>query len=607
MSAYTTPSHHVWAPPGIRAGDPLQNLSLDFDRLSLDFVFRLPRKVGDAISDFELPQLCTVRPHEDPHMEAWLARWVDGIEPEGSVGEELPSEESLLLTGHTLLSLTSLANERPEVCPMLCSQLNNFESILAAWLREWPHEEPLRDGLARVSGGTRSSALAAEMLELELHMALAFLRTDAPLTSVVLTPELTSHFRQVALGWIFKLESVYGMPLSQQPERAAAAMATTTSLTGGLEPWQLSLLSWNVVEVQQLLRCPFFRPSEMSLWQLAHRWQLEGLGASLADAELPIDELLVWELLPTRESLDAMSGGRDAIGQSALNSVADEQMVASENGGPLRSGEDESIVASAPDETAGFIPGSSFTRTQRCPDPIMATHHDPEALHLRPSTDSTGIRCWNTAIESQVVGAGRQMIASNVPMSCTGGLFRCDLRVVSGIEAEAAHLFEVGLAANPSAGVQFKVSGPGAFHPDDAGDATSFFSLVAVLDALLEGVRIAVEVDFDERLATVRNIPAVEGSEIEMQPTPLAPWLDARARHQAMRARPPGEQEDSLFREQAEHLHELIAKGTLHEDLAETVLSDAGARCIRGVVDPEIPEEYYFYVVVPAGMEVEIF
>jgi hypothetical protein len=537
-------------------------------------------------------------------METWLARWVDGIEPEGIPGEELRQEESLLFTGHTLLSLTSLANERPEVCPMLCSQLNNFENILAAWLREWPQAEPVRQGLPRRSEGMLCRAPTAEELELELHTALAFLRFGVPQTSVALTPQLAAHFRQVALGWIFKLESVYGLSLSHQPERAAAAMATAAGATGGLEPWQLSLLNWDAAEVEQLLRCPFFRPQELSVWQFARRWQLEGFGVALANAELPTDDLLVWELLQPRTAPGGVAGGSDVLGQAAVEPSAGEDRVTSTTGGPRRSDEE---VGRAREEAVVFISGSSFMRTARCLDPIMATHDEPAALHMRPSLDTGGLRCWNTAVESAVVGAGRQMISSDEPMSSAGGLFRFDFRVVGGTEAEAAHLFEVGLAANPSAGVQLKVSGPGAFHPDDRGEATSYFSLVAVLDALLEGVRVAVEVDFGERLATVRNIPAVEGVDDQTQPTPLASWLEARARHQAMRARPPGEQEDSLFREQAAHLHELIAQGTLNEELTETVLSDAGARCLRGIVVPDVPEEYYFYVVVPAGMEIEIF
>lgn len=606
MSAYTTPSHHLWASPGIRVVDPLQKLTIDFDRLSLDFVVRLPRKVGEAISDFELPHLCPLRPHEDPHIEAWLARWVDGIEPEGMTRES-SFEESLLFTGHTLLGLTSLANERPEVCPMLRSQLENFESILAAWLREWPQAEPARDGLARTREGMLCSAPTAEELELELHTALAFLRSGVPQTSVALSSQLATHVKQVALGWTFKLESVYGLPLSHQPERAAAAAATAANATGGLEPWQLSILSWDVVEVDQLLRCPFFRPQELSVWQFAQRWQLEGFGASSIDMELAIDDILVWELLPSRESLGSISGEREPIGRAPVEPSEEEEGIAPSEGGQRQSLEEDIVVAAALSESVVFIPGSSFTIAPRCFDPVMATHDDPASLHLSPSSTSGAMRCWNVANESQVVGAGRQMIASQIAASSAGGLCRFDLRVLSGTEAESAHLFEVGLAANPAAGVQFKVSGPGAFHPDDTGDATSFFSLVSVLDALLEGVRIAVEVDFTARLATVRNIPAVEGMDTETQPTPLAPWLDARARHLAMRQRPPGEQEDSLFREQATHLHELIAQGSLHEDLADTVLSDAGARCIRGVVEPETPEEYYFYVVVPAGMEIEIF
>merc|ERR1719181_1939346 len=114
----------------------------------------------------------------------------------------------------------------------------------------------------------------------------------------------------------------------------------------------------------------------------------------------------------------------------------------------------------------------------------------------------------------------------------------------------------------------------------------------------------AVEIDFDNRTATVRNLPVIEGMQVAPQPTPLGAWLDVRANHQVQMARPPGEQEDDLFREHAEHLHELIAEGKLRDDLADTVLGDGGARCVRGAGVPDEPEEYYFYIVVPSGMEV---
>jgi len=259
------------------------------------------------------------------------------------------------------------------------------------------------------------------------------------------------------------------------------------------------------------------------------------------------------------------------------------------------------------EETTGFVPGNSFTRVTRFADPVMSMHDDPTSLHLSTSSDSDGLRCWNAASESEVLGAGRQMIASRTPMSSAGGIYRLDLRVVSGTDAETAHLFEVGIAADPAAGVQFKVCGPGAFRPLSEGEATPFYGLVSVLDSLLEGVRMAVEVDFDERIAMVRNIPAVDGVEVAPQPTPLAPWLDVRANHRVLLQRPPGEQEDDLFREHAEHLHELIAEGKLRDDLADTVLGDGGARCVRGAGVPDEPEEYYFYIVVPSGMEVEIY
>jgi len=171
MTAQTTPSHHLWSPPGFRAGDPQGAFVVGFDRFALDLVVKLPPKVGDAIAQFELPHLCTARPHEDPHVEAWLERWVDGIDPRGNAA---PEDESLELTGRTLLSLTSLAGERPEVCPTFFSQLERFESALASWLREWPLAEPAREGLPRtksVGGCALDGAPSAEELELELCRA----------------------------------------------------------------------------------------------------------------------------------------------------------------------------------------------------------------------------------------------------------------------------------------------------------------------------------------------------------------------------------------------------------------------------------------------------
>jgi len=406
------------------------------------------------------------------------------------------------------------------------------------------------------------------------------LRGGVPPTSVVLSSDIAENFRLVALGWIFKLESAYGLSILSQHERVTAASASAAALSNA-ETWQLSLLTWDIGEIEQLLRCPFFRPRELSLWNFAQRWRMESTGPpNGVDTDTSISDALLWELLPQCDSMSSAADDQQVLNESACNGQ---------------------------EETSGFIAGNSFTMVHRFPDAVLGEYDDPASLHLKTLNDSSGLRCWNASSENQIVGAARQMIASGMPMSSAGGLYRLDLRVVSGVDAEAAHLFEVGLAADPAKGVQFKVSGPGAFRPQSEGEATPFFALVSVLDCLLEGVRMAVEVDFDERVATVRNIPVVEDMQVPQQPTPLAPWLDVRANHQVQIARPPGEQDDPLFREQAEHLHELIAEGKLNDDLADTVLGDGGARCIRGAGAPDIPEEYYFYVVVPAGMEVEIY
>lgn len=594
MSSHTTPPHHLWASPGVRPGDPQEPLVIGFDQSALDFVVKLPPKLGDSISQFELPQLCTARPHEDPHVEAWLERWVDGIGPS-------EGQDSLEITGRSLLGLISLAGERPEVCPMFVGQLERFESILASWLKKWPLAEPSREGLVRTSEGALDGAPAPEDLELELYVALDLLRAGVPRRD-----DVGVHFRQVAHGWIFKLESLYSLSLSSQPERVATAAAAAINSGGSSLAWQLSLLSWHITEVEELLRCPFFRPQEQSLCRFAQRWWLEGAGgpSNGVDTDASLSDAILWELLPEGATLSTIVGASmagptsDALAPADAADAADVSEALVVEGAPVESREEE---------TSGFISGSSFVHIPRFPDALLSKYDDPTSLHLLNLPHSAGVRCWNVASESEVVGAARQMIASRMPMSSAGGLYRMDLRVVSGADAETAHLFEVGLASEPSIGVQFKVSGPGASRPQSEGEATPFFGLVSVLDSLLEGVRMAVEIDFDERVATVRNLPATESADLPSQATPLARWLEVRSCHQATNNRPPGEQDDPLFREHAEHLHELIAEGMMQEELANTVLSDGGLRCIRGAGVADLHEDYYFYIVVPAGMEVEIY
>jgi len=613
MIAHQTPPHHLWASPGIKAADPPPPLIVVFDYNALDFLVVVPSQVSDAILTYELPHLCDARPHEDPNVEAWLAKWQDGDEQGGEFS----------LPARCLPGLTALTAERPEVCPMLRSQLERFEKAMAAWLKEWPQAEPPRLGLPRTDGSL-DGAPPAEVLELELYTALYLLRDALPRNSAALTREVAEDFRQVAFGWIFKLDSLYKLSVTAQPER----VSTAANGAGA----QLSLLNWAAEEVIDLLRCPFFRPQEFSLWCLARRWWLEGLGAAERAASVTegfssaesggrsmdtsISNALIWDLLPPTVSLP--KGGASPDGLTADGGASDEATSAGPGGGAAGAADEASGGADRGTEGRAEAPGiciggSSFALIPRSPDEnIGSRHDDPSSLHLRTLEGSESLHCWNDADETQVVGAARQLIASSVPMSPGGGVYRLDLRVLSGIEAEAAHLFEVGIAADPTAGLKFKVSGPGAFRPALRGNAeedpSPFFSFVAVPDMLLEGVRLAVEVDFDERTARVRNIPSVDGVEgVPIGPTPISTWLSQRANVVVQRSRPAGELEDPLFRHQAEHLHEMIDEGTLHEDLASTVLQDMGAQCIRGTCVPVEPEDYFFYVVMPAGLEVEIY
>jgi len=261
-----------------------------------------------------------------------------------------------------------------------------------------------------------------------------------------------------------------------------------------------------------------------------------------------------------------------------------------------------------------LVPGRSFALVKRapgCPVEEIAGPVPPESLK-RIARPGGSLHVWNTAEEAIIIGAGRQMLASKVPMSCASdGKYRMDFRVLSGTEVESAHLLEVGVAAAPWLGAHFKPNGPGADRPQlalsgFAAPSSPFYRIVPLTDLLIEGVRLSVEVDFQEKMVRLRNVPEVEGVE-EISPTPMAVWLRDRARLLAMNSRPSGELDDPLFREQAQHLHELIGHGALGTMLTNAVLNDGGAQCVIGSGMPEVAEEYYFYVVVPAGMELELF
>ncbi|CAE8646182.1 unnamed protein product [Polarella glacialis] len=165
--------------------------------------------------------------------------------------------------------------------------------------------------------------------------------------------------------------------------------------------------------------------------------------------------------------------------------------------------------------------------------------------------------------------------------------------------------------ADPSSGVSFAAGAPGASRPLLQGEQSKkgepFFRVVNLLDVLLEGVRVAVEVDFDEASIHVRNVPSVVCEAEQTSPSSLAAWLAERARAMVMKVRHPGELDCPLFREHVEHLHDLMNQGTLDGDLAATVLSDRGAQWIMAShILPDEPEAYHFYVVIPAGMELEL-
>eukprot|EP00421_Protoceratium_reticulatum_P027965 CAMPEP_0168463150 /NCGR_PEP_ID=MMETSP0228-20121227/54902_1 /TAXON_ID=133427 /ORGANISM="Protoceratium reticulatum, Strain CCCM 535 (=CCMP 1889)" /LENGTH=191 /DNA_ID=CAMNT_0008478587 /DNA_START=47 /DNA_END=619 /DNA_ORIENTATION=+ len=163
---FRTPAHHLWSTPGHRADTEAPPLSVVYDADMGDLVVQLPEPVTETILRCELPHICDLRPHEDPRVEAWLLRWVDG---EGGDGP-------LIVQALTLATLQVLTSEQPEVCPLFCTQLGRFEKALDRWLLDWPAAEPWRAALpASARGGP-----TAEVLELELHAALALLRAGPP-------------------------------------------------------------------------------------------------------------------------------------------------------------------------------------------------------------------------------------------------------------------------------------------------------------------------------------------------------------------------------------------------------------------------------------------
>lgn len=591
-----TAQHHLWTGPGLRDA----SLEVRIDPGTLDLVAPVPEGQADAIAQFELPQLCDTRPHEDFYLEAWLQRWLE----DGLPGEEDLEAEAMHLEARCLVPLRALAAERPEVCPLLSSMLSRFEDAISGWLLQWPRAEPPREGLP-----TQWGKQTAEEMELELHAALAMLggctgaRREEPLLPG--HEEAVEHFQQVALGWIFKFDSLYGLQVLTQHERL---------LQSNVSP-RVSMLWWQLGEVSALLRCPFFRPSELDLWRFARRWCIEGAGsAALAapqagdgqDVDAAISEALLWELLPTKEELvQQEASDRSPSPQAAVTTETAPADADTSCQGGLAAAGTRPLQAQQ-------VPSSTFQRLRRRGDCAFKQFDDPTGFHMQRHESSSSLRCWNMAVETEVVGASRQTLASGVPMS-GGSRFRLDLRLNSGAATETAHLLEVGIMANPDAGVCFNAGSPGVCRPllqgEEEGKSEPFFRFVTVLDTLLEGVRLSVEVDLDQASVSVRNLPEAE-AEVESMPrgASLAAWLEARNRALAMGDRNPGELDCPLFKEHVEHLSDLIDKGSLEGELADTVLADKGVKWVMASkIVPDVPEAYHFYITVPAGLELEIF
>eukprot|EP00435_Cladocopium_sp_Y103_P005552 s361_g1.t2 len=302
---YRPQEFHVLSGPGLRSGD--HSFGPNFDPELLDLVVEVPKSQSESVTEFELPLLFDQRPHEDPILEAWLGKTLDN-----------PDKAMVVLEARCLQKLQQAVEDQPEVCPVLRNLLSRFEASIAQWLSSWPHAEPLREGLTVASCSKQS----AEMLELELHSVLALQGGMAPGPQqppfLAESEETLDAFRQEAAAWLFKLEALYGLELINQPERM-------------VQHPRLSMLCWELPEVEALLQCPYFRPPEMSVWRFARRWCLEGGGAcafrdepeagvptvTKENIDMAISKGLIWELLPPKEELVARSGGEsDAQSQS---------------------------------------------------------------------------------------------------------------------------------------------------------------------------------------------------------------------------------------------------------------------------------------------------
>merc|ERR1712139_359950 len=109
----------------------------------------------------------------------------------------------------------------------------------------------------------------------------------------------------------------------------------------------------------------------------------------------------------------------------------------------------------------------------------------------------------------------------------------------------------------------------------------------------------AVEVDFHNREAWVKNVPTTDGVAGPLQ---LGEWLDARNHATRKRRTPAADLDHPLFIEQCEYLHERLEAGDLQVSVTDQVLSaDDHAEMQHFVATkgkPEVEaEQYHFFVV----------
>ncbi|OLP87378.1 E3 ubiquitin-protein ligase RNF43 [Symbiodinium microadriaticum] len=439
---------HVLAGPGLRTGE---RLAVEFDAAILDLVAPVSKIQAESVVEFELPSLFDQRPHEDATVEAWLQKYLDSGGRDGEI----------VLEAKCCAKLQLAIEEQPEVCPVFRHLMSQFEVALVAWLEEWPPAEPHRQGLCLSSG-----EISPELLELQLHSVLALLGEGGLLAALSEHQAVVDGFRSVAIAWIFKLHSLYGLEILSQHERVTAKSAS-----------HLSMLSWELFQVEELLQSPFFRPQEMSLWRFAKRWCVEGAGAPAfteesEDAEGKVEVLpspnkdeidgafskvLLWDLLPPNEELVVQFAAAQAAAPAVEGEQTPENSQHGASKGPteLSTGDPEAEEFQEPVEKSKAsrprrVDGSTFVRAERRADCALKPFEDADALHLSYADDSTSLHCWNSAQELQVLGGSRQVLVSTVPMtSGGGGRFRFDFRLSSGSGADAAPLFEYMRRSSP--------------------------------------------------------------------------------------------------------------------------------------------------------------